>query len=68
MDKSFVVTDRGDVLVQVPAANPWGFSLCDDELSWPGGFGIARTWEVIDEFDPRISNEAHQRLDFLFKY
>ena len=40
MHVGYVRTRSGSVLLQLPAANPWGFVLADDELTWPGGFGL----------------------------
>jgi hypothetical protein len=48
---SFVRTNDGRYLVQIEDAElfpRWGFALCDDELSWEGGFGACRSWELVE--------------------
>lgn len=66
MDRTFVVTDKGTVLVQVEdAASEFGFYLADDDQTWPGGFGVATRWESVSESDPRITADDHDRLDWL---
>lgn len=46
-EKTFVKTDDGTILVQIPDNSRWGFYLATDDQSWPGGFGIASSWETI---------------------
>ncbi len=42
----------GKILIQIPAANQWGFDLCDEYDNWPGGLmGGQTTWQVIAEAD-----------------
>jgi len=60
----FVLTESGSILLQLPGDNQWGFILCDDECSWPGGFGIASDWEPIEDDDPRITAGDHEALDY----
>lgn len=62
---TYVVTDAGGVLVQLPADNRWGFVLADDDQSWPGGFGVAQTWEAVSHDDPRITDDDRDRLGWL---
>lgn len=59
----YVRTGTGQVLVQKPADNQWGFELADDDQSWPGGFGIASSWELIPESE--VSDADRQRLGWL---
>ena len=63
---TYVVTDTGTILVQLPADNAWGFVLADDDQSWPGGFGAAGSWEAIAGDDPRITDDDRARLSWLF--
>jgi len=64
----FVITDNGTILVQIsdPTASS-GFYLADDDQTWDGGFGVAQNWEMISYDDPRITNEDHERLDWLLE-
>lgn len=63
----YVVTDQGGILVQLPDDNQWGFVLCDEDQSWPGGFGIASSWERIADDDPRITDQDREDLEWLFQ-
>ena len=63
-EKNYVKTDTNMVLVQVPDDNEFGFSLCDDDQSWPGGFGVARRWEIIPESE--VPDEDRERLGWIF--
>jgi hypothetical protein len=38
----------GKWLVQTPEENQWGFSLHDDDQSWPGGFPFSE-WRAVPE-------------------
>lgn len=69
MSRAFVITERGDVLVQIEdPSSQWGFQLASDDMTWDGGFGSgAGTWQVVDYHDPRISDEDHDRLDWLLE-
>ena len=62
----YVITDTGEILVQVPDdSSKWGFFLSDEDESWDGGFGAASSWELIDESDPRITDEVKDRLGWI---
>jgi hypothetical protein len=61
----YVLTDKGDILVQVPEDNQHGFSLCSDDQTWPGGFGIAQSWEALKDDDPRITADDHENMDWI---
>lgn len=63
---SYVRTDNGTALVQVPDDNPHGFYLCDDEQSWDGGFGIANGWTLISAAD--LSDDELEQLGSLDCY
>jgi hypothetical protein len=65
MATGYVLTDAGTILVQRPAANDWGFELCDDDQSWPGGLGVAFSWTLLPDDDPRITPEVKARLSWL---
>jgi len=65
MHIGYVRTRSGEFLLQLPAANHWGFVLCDDELSWPGGFGIADTWTAVP--DSEVPEDIRQRLHWLLE-
>jgi hypothetical protein len=61
--RTYVRTDRGQILVQVPADNQWGFDLRSDDQSWPGGFGVAGEWTAIPASD--VSAADCDRLEWL---
>lgn len=65
--RGYVLTDLGQILVQLPAENQWGFVLADDDQTWPGGFGIARGWELLAGDDPRITEADRERLSWLIE-
>ena len=61
---TYVRTNTGRILVQVPDETEFGFSLCDGEQSWPGGFGIASDWTAISPSE--VPAEIRARLHFIF--
>ena len=63
----FVLTDRGEIYVQVPDANKFGFVIQDDDQAWQGGIGVANAWEAIEDSDPRITAADHERLDWILE-
>lgn len=67
--KNFVLTNRNEILVQIEdEKSEFGFYLADEEMSYDGGFGSgATTWQVIEKDDPRITDELHERLDWLLE-
>jgi hypothetical protein len=64
MHVGYVRTRTGSILLQLPAANHWGFVLADDEQSWPGGFGWEE-WEAIpdQEAPPEVQERLHGLLE-----
>ena len=64
MHIGYVRTRSGSILLQLPAANHWGFVLADDEQSWPGGFGWEE-WEAIP--DQEAPPEVRERLHWLLE-
>ena len=65
MHIGYVRTRSGEFLLQLPAANPWGFVLADDELTWPGGFGIADTWTAVS--DDEVPEDVRRRLHWVLE-
>lgn len=60
----YVITSDGEYLVQRQADNMWGFELCSEDQSWPGGHGLpSSSWETVDEGD--VPPEVKDRLDYL---
>ena len=53
--EGYVRTDTGEWLVQiVDDDDRFGFYLCDDDQSWPGGFGApGKSWQLVNEDDVR---------------
>lgn len=60
---TYVRTTEGLYLIQVPDETPYGFSLRDDEQSWPGGFGIATDWIAVPPSE--VPAEIRDSLDYL---
>jgi len=63
----YVLTDNGQVLLQVPDDNQWGFALQDDDQTWPGGFGAANSWKPLKDTDRRITKVDRERLGWILK-
>lgn len=61
----YVLTDAGDILVQIPDDNRWGFYLADEDETWEGGFGVASSWEPLDDDDARITDADRERLGWI---
>jgi len=61
----YVLTSDGRVLVQIPTRNPWGFSLADEDQTWPGGVGIAESWTTVSA--SIVSKEDRDRLEWILK-
>ncbi len=59
----YVKTEDGRYLAQIDADNQWGFSLCDDDQAYPGGFNSgAHTWQVVKRSDvPQADQERLAR-------
>ena len=66
MHEGYVITNRNQILVQVPdTESRYGFYLADDDQTFDGGVGVAESWEAIPENDPRISREVKDRLGWM---
>ncbi len=65
MHCGYVLTDRGDILLQLPVDNACGFVLADENQLWPGGVGIACKWEALEDNDARITPEMRKRLRWM---
>jgi hypothetical protein len=64
MTRTYVRTESGRILVQLPDDSQWGFALADEDgQSWPGGFGIATSWETVAP--DHVSKEDRERLGWL---
>jgi hypothetical protein len=49
VDAGFVRDAQGNYFVQLPDDNQWGFSICDDDQTWPGGLGgPSSPWKLVD--------------------
>jgi hypothetical protein len=60
----YVLTGRGNLYVQIPSDNQYGFSIYDDDQTWPGGFGIGE-WTLLASDDPRITDADRERLQWI---
>lgn len=62
--KTYVVTQSGTYLVQLPDDSEYGFSLYSDDQCFAGGFGVGE-WRAIPR--AQVPAEEIERLDFLFE-
>lgn len=63
----YVLTDEGEVLIQVPDENTqWGFYLTDGDQSWDGGVGVSEGWEALKRNDRRITEDERAKLEWVF--
>lgn len=63
VEKGFV-TDGTHFLVQIPSENQWGFSLADDDQTFPGGFGSGMTsWRIVPA--EQVPTEDRERLEWM---
>ena len=63
----YVLTNRGEVLVQVLDGSHWGFSLYSDDQCWPGGFGLgASSWEIVKAAE--VSSQIRAELGPLSRF
>ena len=62
----YILTDDGQLYLQLPARNCWGFVIASDDQTWDGGVtsGI-RGWELLDDTDPRITADVRDTLQWL---
>jgi len=66
MDAKYVRTDSGDYLLQVESEilfPKWKFALCDEEMAWEGGFGIANEWEVVSANE--VPQDIRRKLEIV---
>lgn len=63
----YVITDCGSIYVQVPSDNQWGFSIDDDDQSFPGGFDLGSDWNLLADDDPRITAADRERLGWILE-
>jgi hypothetical protein len=62
----FVLGSDGDIYAQIPADNQWGFSICDDDQAWPGGFNSGlESWTLLANDDPRITEDDRERIGWM---
>lgn len=67
ISRCWVIGSDGNVYVQEPEDNQWGFSLADGESTWAGGLipGLS-SWETVEEDDVRITQEHRDAMEWLF--
>lgn len=58
----YVQCALGKVYVLLPEDNPWGFTILDDHVYYPGGHGIEAPWIILRDDDPRVRDEDRARL------
>ena len=63
----YVNTNSGDIYVQIPDDNRWGFAICDDDMSWSyhNTSGMPGEWTAIEDDDPRITDERREQLQWI---
>jgi len=64
----YVRTNDGRFLIQVEDTElfpRWGFALCDDELTWEGGFGACQSWKLVPESEvpPAVRRELQYVIE-----
>lgn len=45
--RGYVRTSNGEFYVQIPDDTFYGFTLYSDDQSWPGGLGLAASWQAV---------------------
>ena len=66
MDNKTFVTDGVRYLVKLPAMNPWGFVLADEEQAWPGGLDSGLThWHPVAV--AQVPAVIRQRLEWILE-
>ena len=66
MDAKYVRTKDGLYLLQVESEilfPKWKFALCDEEMAWEGGFGIANEWEVVSSDE--VPEDIRRKLELV---
>ena len=61
---AYVITASGNIYLQITADNQYGFSICSEDQTWPGGFGLGE-WTLIDNDDPRITDADRERIQWI---
>lgn len=51
--------------VQLPADNPWGFSLHTSDQEFPGGVGLASKWKAVPRYD--VPARVREELDWILE-
>jgi hypothetical protein len=59
----YVVTPDGNVYLQLPAGNRWGFVIQDDDQAWD--FPPFSEWEAVADDDPRVTDADRERLGWI---
>lgn len=62
--KGYVIDRKGNVFVQIPEDNQWGFSIASDDQTWPGGIGIG-DWSLIPENDRKVTPQVRESLQWI---
>jgi len=66
MDAKYVRTKDGLYLLQVESEilfPKWKFALCDEEMAWEGGFGIANEWKVVSADE--VPEDIRRKLELV---
>jgi hypothetical protein len=62
----FVVGSDGRIYAQMPAENPFGFVICDDDQSWAGGVNSGLShWTLLANDDLRITEDDRERIGWM---
>lgn len=64
--EGYVKTKSGQIMLQVADDNEWGFSIQDDDQTYPGGLDVGE-WELLADDDPRITPADRERLAWILK-
>jgi len=66
MDAKYVRTKEGLYLLQVESEilfPKWKFALCDEEMAWEGGFGIANEWTIVSA--DKVPENIRRKLELV---
>jgi hypothetical protein len=58
----YVLGSDGKIYVQIPTEDHFKFAICDEDQSWQGSFIPFKTWTLLANDDPRISESDRERL------
>jgi hypothetical protein len=61
----YVLGSDGKIYVEIPMQDHFGFAICDEDQSWQGSFIPFKSWTLLANDDPRISESDRERLGWM---